>query len=281
VSAARPTLGPLLAAFVVLGNACARAPSPLAPDKGGSIGLPHRGTLTRAASLPHEGVGFARHRRDERHFGTHRLVDAIARAANVVRDAYPESVLLVGDLSAPHGGQVLPHLSHRTGRDADLILYVMTLDGARVPSPGFVHFGADGLAWDETHKRFLRFDVEREWLLVKTLVLDDDAQIQWIFANHVLEAMLIEWAMARGEAVETILRAEQVLLEPHPGGLHDDHVHIRVSCTDDEILAGCEPNGPARPWWNAPWDDRRKISTDELVREICEPQGAALLGARE
>jgi penicillin-insensitive murein DD-endopeptidase len=222
--------------------------------------------------LPSKGDGFARLRRDERHFGTPRLIAAIEHAASVVAKERPGSVLVVGDLSVDHGGRLLPHLSHRTGRDADLLLYVSTPEGAMVTSPGFVHFGADGLAWDPKGQRYLRFDVAREWLLVKTLVEDDDARVQWIFLNHALEPMLIEWARAKGEPLETIHRAEEVLLEPKPGGVHDDHTHIRVACDDAEVALGCEPNGPDRAWFVK--DDpapEAAPSTDDLVREVSEP----------
>jgi penicillin-insensitive murein endopeptidase len=258
---------PLLVAV----TSCIRAPSPLAPENHGSVGLPHRGTLSGGSELPDVGLGFARLRKNERRFGTRTLVDTIERAAAVVARERPGSVLVIGDLSVAHGGHLLPHLSHRTGRDADLLLYVRTLDGAMVTSPGFVHFEADGLAWDAVHERFLRFDVEREWLLVKTLVEDDDARIQWIFLNHVLEPMLIEWARAKGEPAETIRRAEEVLLEPKPGGAHDDHTHIRVACSDDEVARGCERNGPERAWFPTDEGHARAPSTDELVREVSAP----------
>ncbi len=250
--------------------ACIPAPSSLTPVWQGSIGLPHRGTLTRGDGLSDRGPFFARLRKNERRFGTPRLVATIERAASAVAREKPGSVLVVGDLSVSHGGLLLPHLSHRTGRDADLLLYVSTLEGAMVTSPGFVHFGADGLAWDPTSHRYLRFDVEREWLLVKSLVLDDDARVQWIFLNHALSPMLIEWARARGEPPETIRRAEAVLLEPKPGGVHDDHTHIRVACNDDEIARGCQPNGPERDWFThdtAP----PPPPLDELVREVSLP----------
>jgi penicillin-insensitive murein endopeptidase len=198
-------------------------------------------------------------------------VAAIERAAAVVADARPGSVLVIGDLSVKHGGRLLPHLSHRTGRDADLLLYVSTLDGAMVTSPGFIHFGADGLAWDPVRQRYLRFDVAREWLLVKTLVLDDDARVQWIFLNHSLSPMLIEWARARGEPPQTIRRAEEVLLEPKPGGVHDDHTHIRVACSDEEIARGCEPNGPDRAWFVAGEEAPAPPTDDQLVREVSLP----------
>ncbi len=250
---------------------CVRAPSPLSPGTAGSIGLPHRGSLSRAATLPSMGRGFARLRRDPRAHGTPTLVGAIKRAAAVVEREYPGSVLVVGDLSVAHGGRLLPHLSHRTGRDADLLLYLETPEGAMVTSPGFVHFGPDGLAWDEARRRFLRFDVAREWLLVKTLVEDDDARVQWIFLNHALEPMLIDWARARGEPAETIRRAEAVLLEPHPGGVHDDHTHVRVACGAEEVAEGCEPNGPDRAWFPRADPRARPATIAELVRWVSVP----------
>jgi penicillin-insensitive murein endopeptidase len=248
-----------------------RAPSPLTPQKQGSIGLPHRGTLSFGAGLPGAGPGFARLRKDARRYGTSRLVGAIERAAASVARARPGSVLVVGDLSVGHGGRLLPHLSHRSGRDADLLLYVATPEGAKVTSPGFVHFGADGLGWDAERRRFLRFDVEREWLLIKALVEDDDARVQWIFLNHALAPMVIEWARAAGEPAATIRRAEEVLLEPRPGGAHDDHTHVRVACDDEEIAEGCEPSGPERPWFATRDAPTAPPSTDELVRELGAP----------
>ncbi|HVJ93432.1 MAG TPA: hypothetical protein VM580_26705, partial [Labilithrix sp.] len=167
-----------------------------------------------------------------------------------------------------------PHFSHRTGRDADLLLYLTTLEGAPVESPGFVRVGPDGLAWDEKGKRFLRFDVERTWLLVKTLILDPDARIQWVFANRNVEAILIEWARARGERGDTLVRAMEVMHEPHPGGPHDDHVHIRTACSPEEVASGCERTGPARAWIEAldkPVPDG--TSSRELLDAILRPLG--------
>lgn len=227
---------------------CARAPSPLTPTWSGSIGLPHRGVLTGASDLPGKGDGYDRLRDNGRSFGTARLVGTIRRAAKRVAFERPGSHLRVGDLSAATGGQLSSHASHRTGRDADLLFYLTTPEGAPVRSPGFVHVEADGLAWDGQNRRFLRFDVEREWLLVKALLHDDDARVQWLFVSRVVRAMLLEWALARGETPETILRAAEALAQPRPGGPHDDHLHLRVACADDEVAHGCEPSGPERRW---------------------------------
>ncbi len=275
--ASPPGLQLAFALALALGVAgCARAPSPLAPVLRGSIGVPHHGVLTDGVELPREGQAHRWLRDDDRHWAVPRFAEAISRAAEAVAVARPGATLLVGDLSRRDGGQLAPHLSHRTGRDADLLLYVTTLDGAPVDSPGFVHFGADGLAWDEAHRRFLRFDVAREWLLVRALLEDGDARVQWVFANRQVEAWLVEWARALGEPGDLLLRAESVMLQPSPGGPHDDHVHVRTACDAGEVASGCEPSGPVRAWLH---DARPEgLSTDAesdtpetLVAELFRP----------
>ena len=229
--------------------------------------MPQRGVLTGAVELPNAGPGYKWLRQDDRHFGIPRFVDSIKRSAATVARERPGAMLVIGDLSKKGGGQLLPHFSHRTGRDADLLFYMTTLDGAPVDSPGFIHVGNDGLAWDDKHGRFLRFDVEREWLLVKTLVEDPEARIQWIFASRNVEAILVEWARARGERGETILRAMDVMLQPDPGGVHDDHIHIRTMCTPGELVAGCEPTGPQRAWIDVLDTQARGEASSELVQK--------------
>jgi penicillin-insensitive murein endopeptidase len=255
----------MLSAALVAVTGCARATASFAPHLGGNGGV-----LTASAELPRDGVGYRCLRQDDRHHGLPRFVHVIERAAKAVAEARPGATLGVGDLSARKGGQLLPHFSHRTGRDADLLLYLTTLDGAPVESPGFIPVGPDGLAWDQKRQRFLRFDVERTWLLVKTLVLDPDARVQWIFAHRSIQALLLEWARARGEPGETLARAMAVMHEPHPGGLHDDHLHLRSACTAEEVAAGCDPRGPARAWI-----DRVTDPDDELALAILRPLGEA------
>ena len=241
--------------------------------RSGSIGMPHRGVLTGAAQLPREGDGYKWLRQDDRHYAIPRFVASIERAAAKVAKERPGGTLAVGDLSQRSGGQLLPHISHRTGRDADLLLYLTTLEGAPVESPGFIHVGTDGLAWDDKGNRFLRFDVERQWLLVKTLVEDPEARIQWIFSSRNVRAMLLEWARARGESADTIVRAMEVMLQPQPGGPHDDHVHIRTACTPDEVALGCEPTGPKRAWIEALDQAGSPASDDALAADLFRPLG--------
>jgi penicillin-insensitive murein endopeptidase len=263
-----------VATTAVLLSACANAPSPLSPAWHGSIGLPGRGVLESGAEVRRDAEGLVWLRANDRHWALPRFSRAIERAALQVARERPGGTLSVGDLSTRTGGGPLPpHFSHRSGRDADLLFYVSTLDGAPVTSPGFIHFGADGLARDEAHDRWLRLDVEREWLLVRALLSDADARIQWVFVSDVVKALLLERAMARGEPAELVRRAQAVMLEPHPGGVHDDHIHIRTACSQEEAIAGCVPNGPSRPWLTTePAHERARDEIDaDLARALFEP----------
>ncbi len=230
-------------------SGCIGTPTPLAPGLEGSVGVPHNGVLTDGVELPARGDGFVRYRpKGDHYWGNPRLVASIQRAASHVMSELPGGApLLIGDFSARFGGQIPGHHSHRTGRDVDLLYYATTPSGAPVTSPGFVHFGSDGLA-KVGDDHYIRLDVERQWLLVKTLLGSRDTQVQWMFASRNVEALLIDYARARGEDPELLWHAESVLLQPGDSSPHDDHMHLRIACTPAERLAGCEGGGPYWDW---------------------------------
>ena len=232
---------------------CLATPSPLTPMRSGSIGVPHYGVQNGAKRLPKRGKGFERYRMHSPHYWAQpRLVDAImnvaARVENQIPNGYP---LLIGDLSARYGGKIPGHRSHRTGRDVDLLWYLTTPSGAPVRSPGFIRIGTDGLgrvSYDQRKAQYLRLDVERQWLLVKELLLSKEANVQWIFLSRGIEALLIDYARARGEDLTLIWHAETVMLQPGDSLPHDDHIHLRTACTPEEAIRGCEGGGPYWDW---------------------------------
>jgi len=239
----------LLGAVALAG--CVGTPTPLAPGLAGSVGLPHHGVLTGAVELPHKGEGYARYRQVSPHyFGNPRLVQAIqTAAAAVVRERPGGAPLLVGDLSARGGGKISGHNSHRTGRDVDLLWYVTTPAGAPVLSPGFVRVGPDGLARVDgaEEERFLALDVERQWLLFKKL-LTAEVGVQFLFVSRDVEALLVQYALSRGEDLQLVWHAQTVMMQPADSAAHDDHVHMRIACTADEAASGCEGGGPHWEW---------------------------------
>lgn len=265
-------------------SGCLGTPTPLAPGLHGSVGVPHHGVQTESVELPVRGPGFVRFRPMGLNYsGNPRLVTALQAAAATVARALPDGAPLgIGDLSARHGGRIAGHNSHRTGRDVDLLWYVTTPSGAPVPSPGFIRMSSDGLAEIYETKQYLRLDVPREWLLVKTLLLSRDISVQFMFVSHDVEALLIEYARAKGEPLDLVWHAETVMIEPSDSAPHDDHLHLRIACSPEEAVNGCEGGGPYWEWLPAepvlgPLDARTltEIANDDPLETPPESTAAA------
>ncbi len=238
------------AAALVSTSACFGTPNPLAPNIQGSVGVPHYGVQTGAVELPRQGSGYVRYRRHSpNYWGQPRLVRTIERAAEAIATERPGGhPLVVGDLSARRGGKIPRHNSHRTGRDVDFLWYVTTPAGAPTTVPGFIEIGADGLGRDKRTGRYYRLDIPRQWLLVKTLLTDAEAEVQWIFASRNVEALIISYALATETDLNLIWHAQTVLLQPRDAQNHSDHFHVRLACLPGDALTGCEGGGPRWEW---------------------------------
>lgn len=232
-----------------LATACLGTTTPLAPQLQGSIGLPHSGIQTGAVELPKSGPGFVRFRPfGSAYFGQPELVSSVVQIAGHMQRTYPGPPLILGDLSAQHGGKIPRHNSHRNGRDIDLLWYVMTPEGVPVRSPGFIRVGPDGIAFDPDSGKYYRLDLERQWRVIRAFLESDEIDVQWMFCSRWIEALLIDYARARGEPDELVWRAETVMLQPADSLPHDDHIHLRISCTPKTMLTGCVGGGPYWEW---------------------------------
>lgn len=257
----------------LLGIGCSRTPSPLTPGIAGiTIGTPSQGVLRGGTQLPPSGPGWKWLRPvGGQYHGLPRFVSAIQRVAEQVQQHRPGPPLVVGDLSAKFGGKIDRHASHRTGRDVDFLFYTTTPEGVPVESPGFLKFGPDGLAFLPERlggPEYVRLDVERQWLLTKALLENADANVQWIFVSEPVEALLIEYARARGEDPDLVFRALSVMKQPSNGLPHDDHFHVRTACLPDEALAGCEGGGPYWAWLPeipSSFIDSYEVEDDQLL----------------
>ena len=257
-------------ALASLSSGCFNTPTPLAPGLHGTVGVPNRGVLTESEELPVRGDGFLRYRPKSTHyFARPRLVHALESAAASIRTRAPGGApLTIGDLSAKTGGRIPGHDSHRTGRDVDLLFMVTTPEGVSIPSPGFVRFEGDGLARLENGD-YVRLDVDREWLLLRSLLSSPEIGVQFMFVYHEIEALLIDHARALGEPDALVWQAETVMLEPSDSLRHDDHVHLRIACSPDEAVAGCSGGGP-RWQWLPPYTPAHQLDArdwDEIARD--------------
>lgn len=239
----------MLAWSAPLTAGCMEMPTPLAPGLSGSVGVPHNGVLTDSAELPKHGRGYVRFRPSSSvYFGLPRLVRAIERAAQLTAEQLPPGApLVVGDLSAETGGRIPRHNSHRTGRDVDFLFFLKSPRGVPLANPGFFPLDADGLV-PLPDGRYGVLDVERQWFFLRSLLLDREIDVQFLFMSKQLEARLIEYALAKGEDLELVWHAETVMLQPGDSLPHADHVHMRIACKPEETVAGCSGGGPHWPW---------------------------------
>lgn len=235
-----------LLAAALLSGCLGTVPRPAGPA---SIGAPASGILSSGVPFPERGPGFVRARPgEETRFGTPRLVTAIQRALGTVDGAFAGTTATrVGDLSFERGGRHTRHRSHRAGRDVDVIFFVTDASGRSVPPGGWLAFSRYGHAFSDEGRAYF-FDDARNWSFVRSLVLDPDAGVQWIFVSRGLKTRLLEYALANEPEPDALVRAAYVLQQPVNAAPHDDHFHVRVYCTSDERASGCRDVGPRWPW---------------------------------
>ncbi len=243
---------------IVITAICACVTEPLPPGQTISVGTADHGYLHEPVGLADRGNGYRRLRPGEgTRYGTPTLVGAIERMAREVADAFPGGhPLRVGDLSSSRGGAHSRHRTHRAGRDADLLFFARDAGGLAVHGEGWLQFDRLGLAI--LRNRVFRFDEARNWHLVRTLVMDDQARVKWLFCSNELKARLLRYAARYERSPQAVVRATWVMHQPTRGDSHADHFHLRVGCGSPERNLGCREQAPHWPWLS---DTARKEDT--------------------
>jgi penicillin-insensitive murein endopeptidase len=227
-----------------------------------SVGSFNHGALRRGARLPFTGEGYVvpnLWRERQSNYATDELVTAITHAAMRVHREYPGSLLNIGDMSQKRGGDSVLHRSHENGRDADLIYYAVDAQGrpalAADSMPRYPYWDGrarqpekqeHGVVYGPFSPRW--FDVPRNWALVRALLEEPSIELQYLFIHARLRDKLLAYAAARGEDPLLLERAEVILHQPGDSAPHDDHLHVRIFCAEDDRAFGCSDKGPVR-WW--------------------------------
>jgi penicillin-insensitive murein endopeptidase len=252
-----------------------------------SVGAFNHGALRRGARLPFRGEGFvvpALWQQRQANFATDELVAAIEHIGRRVRREYPGSILGVGDMSLRGGGDSLLHRSHENGRDLDLIYYAVDERGKPVAPvdsmPRYPYFDGravtplpqeHGIVFGPFSPRW--FDVKRNWALVRALLEEPSIEIQYLFIHARLRERLLAYAAEQGEDPSLVERAEAILHQPGDSAPHDDHLHVRIFCADNDRPFGCSDRGPVR-WWKKRYKymvpSTPRIGVDELAGALAQ-----------
>jgi penicillin-insensitive murein DD-endopeptidase len=254
------------AVWLAAGGVVACAPAFSQDGTSVALGTSADGALRSPVSLPLDGDGYTvpgPWRPRHSNYGTEELVGALVRATRSVDRLVPGGVAAIGDLSRRAGGASVEHRSHQNGRDVDVFYFAIDeQDRPVVPGEAMFHFNADGRAFRWSPPRGLaapkravpacRFDARRNWALVRALISDPGAEVQWIFIQHNLAALLLHEAAVSGEDPALLARAAFILREPNDSEPHDDHMHVRLYCDVQDRTFGCVDKGPTR-WWKKNW----------------------------
>ena len=218
-----------------------------------SIGSASNGTLEGGIRLPKSGPGFRYNpkKRDQARYGVVELINAVIAASAAVDRELPGSQALIGELSLAKGGPLSGHGSHQAGRDVDVLFYLLDADGQPFesmaipldPSGAGTEYGD---LQDPSDDRPVTLDLARTWRFIQAMVEDKDAAVQRIFVVEHLRTLLLEEAARAGASAATIQRFGELACQP--GFPHDDHLHIRVFCSPDDIDRGCTDTAPIYPW---------------------------------
>jgi penicillin-insensitive murein DD-endopeptidase len=215
-------------------------------DFSASVGHPFTGRLLGGVKLAARGPNYRLRGTTVAHrwnFGVEDLIRGIRHTAIDVENHVGGADLVVGNLSRKRGGDLPCSRSHNTGRDVDFGLYMVDSRGRSVPSR-YYRFGKDGRSL-EAGGRY-RFDVERNWALIESLLRNPHFHVQWLVLNPHLERLVLEHARSKGVAPELVRRAAKVIDLPRYANLHRNHLHVRILCPQGH--ARCEQGGPVWPW---------------------------------
>ena len=198
------------------------------PASGGaqSLGSPAAGCIAGAEALPLDGEGYQVLRPQRNRFWAHprtiTFIQHLGRAA--LAGGY--GPLLVGDMSQPRGGPMsFGHGSHQNGLDVDIWF--------RLPGQPW---SAEQLQRPEPVSMVRGTQVNPEtWTVVHYQLLKlaaSSPEVDRIFVNPPIKADACRRAGTD--------RAWLAKLRPWWG--HDEHFHVRLSCTDGDI--GCVSQVP-------------------------------------
>ena len=247
---------------------------------GVSVGSHSRGALVHGSAIPFEGTGYLVHRdwrlRDHR-YGTQEMVAWLISLFAEVNRAHPDTVVYLGDLSGRQGGDVAKHRSHASGRDVDVFFVASDAAGKTLRDlPAMIHFARDGraLRWSCANNGQLtreplppaRFDVKRNWAIVRAMLSSPVVEVQWIFIDEAFAQLLLEEAGRDGTPSAIVDKARAILHQPTDSQPHDDHMHVRVFCSPGDRAFGCTDKGPRR-WLKKHW---KYMSSGTAIANIAQ-----------
>ncbi len=176
-----------------------------------SLGLPNHGRLVNGVQMPKGDEWMLTDPGDA--WGTQETIDNLTLAIHAVNKQFADTPkMVIGHISAQHGGHLSPHLSHQQGRDVDISYFYKD-------SPKWYAVATDD-----------NLDKARTWAFIKTLV--KETPVEMIFIDSAVQRIIKDYALSAGEDPKWLDSVFQVgsknplAIVRHAKG-HATHIHIR------------------------------------------------------
>ncbi len=215
----------------------------------------------------------------ELNYATREMIDLVESAAKHVAQAHPNSVLYLGNFGADGGGDIPYSVSHNSGRDGDLAFYMLDSSGKLAAPDDLLSFDSNGKARGADGTVY-SFDVARNWKLVEGLALAGHGQIQFVFVSNALRGKLLAEAKRVKADAKLITTASEFLSQPGGALPHNDHFHIRLYCSERDVVSGCI-NGGRKNNGFASHDDARAKTIEAAEKLLGSADATVRLAATQ
>lgn len=207
-----------------------------------SVGTVVDGYLLNGKRLPPSG-SYHRATPDQKNRGTwegsDEMIALLLHGAKQYAQVRPGHKLSIANIGRRGGGRILWSVSHRNGRDADILFPVVDDTGVPVQMDEMVRLDAQGRGQSPSGQS-IRLDVDGMLALVLGLVDQNITGVQHLFVSNPIRKMVLKRAKDQGLKRSLIKKIKAVLRQPRGAAPHDDHLHIRIACSTDDVLDGCQ-----------------------------------------
>lgn len=184
-----------------------------------SHGSANNGTLVNGEKLPPHAAYVVRSTR--RAWGTNQTISYLMAGFDHMHKRFPNLPrIAIHDLSKEGGGPLKPHLSHQTGRDADI---------------GYYHTKCGRRDCEYRVVRASELNAEYQWELFRYWI--DNNQAEYIFVDYTLQEAMYNHAKEKGVSSAKLSEYFQYprgrhtrrgVIRHEPG--HQNHFHVRFRC---------------------------------------------------
>ncbi len=206
-----------------------------------SVGSVTNGILVNGQPLPASGP-YHRAISDQiargTDLGTDEMISLLLRAAAFYGKPRVGAQLEIANISRRGGGQIRWSVSHKAGRDADILFPATDSMGIPIEVGTMVPFNRHGRARTEDGQE-LFLDVPGLLDVVRGLLDQDKIPVVYLFVSNPIRSKLIVEARRQKLQPKLIEKMKEIVRQPRGAKPHDDHLHLRIGCSNDDILDGC------------------------------------------